>query len=187
MRRLHVVLICNALFAGMIPAPAQVVPTATRPKLTLSAGGIGSIFQPDYAGTGVPAAGPQALYGFGTYVDVGFRRWIQIEGEARWLRINEFANISEDNYLIGPRVPITEFHRFKPYGKALFGYGRMNFQYNFAYGHFADLALGGGVDYELNSKFDVRAFDFEYQFWPNGINGTLQPYGGSVGVAYKIF
>ena len=145
------------------------------------------MFQPDYEGTGVPAAGPQALYGWGVYVDAGFRRWVQLEAEGRWLRFHQFANIYEDNYLIGPRVPITQWHGFTPYGKALIGYGRMNFQYNYAYGHFADLALGGGVDYQLNRKFDVRAFDFEYQLWPNWINGTLKPYGGSAGISYKIF
>ena len=73
------------------------------------------------------------------------------------------------------------------YGKALFGWGKMNFQYNFAYGRFADIALGGGVDYDLSKRISVRVADFEYQLWPNWVNGTLKPYGGSIGVAYKIF
>jgi hypothetical protein len=145
------------------------------------------MFQPDYAGNGIAESGPNALYGLGGYVDFGLRRWLQFEAEGRWLRFNQFADIYEDNYLIGPRIPIHEYGRFTPYGKALFGYGKMNFQYNFAYGRFADIALGGGVDYRLTRRISVRAFDFEYQFWPNWINGTLKPYGGSVGIGYKIF
>jgi hypothetical protein len=145
------------------------------------------VFQPDYNGTGVPATSSTPLIGVGTYVDLRVRHWIQIEAEGRWLRYNQFANIYEDNYLIGPKVPIHETHRFKPYAKALFGYGKMNFQYNFAYGHFADIALGGGVDMPLGHRLILRAADFEYQLWPNWINGTLKPYGGSVGIAYKIF
>lgn len=174
---------------------AQVAPSAFRGQLSLTAGGMGSVFQPDYAGghdsTGLPVTGasPQRLFGFGAYADLKFTRWIQIEGEARWLRQNTFVDINEDNYLIGPRVPIHEFKRlgFTPYGKALVGLGRMNFEYNQAYGRFTDVALGGGVDLKLSRHFVVRPFDFEYQFWPNWVNGTLKPYGASAGIAYKIF
>jgi len=174
---------------------AQVAPSAFRGQLSLTAGGMGSVFQPDYAGghdsAGLPAtsASPQRLFGFGAYADLKFTRWIQIEGEARWLRQNTFVDINEDNYLIGPRVPIHEFRRlgFTPYGKALVGLGRMNFEYNQAYGRFTDVALGGGVDLKLSRHFVVRPFDFEYQLWPNWVNGTLKPYGASAGIAYKIF
>lgn len=145
------------------------------------------MFQPDYAGNGIPEAGPQALFGVGAYVDLRVRRWVQLEAEGRWMRFNQYLDINEDNYLIGPRVPIMHWHRLTPYGKALFGAGRMNFQYNYAYGRFTDIALGGGVDYDLTRRISVRAFDFEYQLWPNWIDGTLKPYGGSVGVAYRIF
>ena len=102
---------------------------------------------------------------------------------------NSYVDITEDNYLIGPNIPIHEFKRFNatPYGKALFGLGRMNFEYNQAYGRFADLALGGGVDIKLNKRFSVRPVDFEYQLWPNWINGTVKPYGFSAGIGYKVF
>lgn len=116
-------------------------------------------------------------------------RWVGIEGEMRWLRMNSYVNITEDNYLIGPKVPIHEFTKkgITPYGKALFGLGRMNFEYNEAYGRFADIAIGGGVDMKLSNRWILRPVDFEYQLWPNWLNGTLKPYGVSAGVAYKIF
>jgi hypothetical protein len=186
MKRLAL-LACCVLCAGVLTARAQVEPTATRPQFGLSVGAIGSVFQPDYAGNGVAESAPNALFGVGGYVDFRFRRWVQFEGEGRWLRFNQYANIYEDNYLIGPRIPIKKFGKFTPYGKALFGYGKMNFQYNFAYGRFADIAVGGGVDYDLSKRWGVRVGDFEYQFWPNWVNGTLKPYGGSVGIAYRIF
>jgi hypothetical protein len=187
MKRTFAFLICCVLCAGALKVHAQVAPSATRQELSLTAGGIGSVFQPDYAGNGIPEGAPNALYGFGTFVDLRLRHWIQLEAEGRWLRLHQYENIYEDNYLIGPRVPIHETHRYKPYAKALVGFGKMNFQYNFAYGHFSDVALGGGVDIQLTRRVSVRAADFEYQLWPNWLNGTLKPYGGSVGVAYRIF
>jgi len=189
MRRIAVVLFGCLFCAGSISARAQVEPTAYRSQLSLRVGGMGSGFQPDYAGGGIPEASPQRLYGFGVYADLKFTRWVQLEGEMRWLRMNSFADITQDNYLIGPRVPIHEFKwkQATPYGKALFGMGKMNFEYNYAHGRFMDIALGGGLDLQLTKRISVRAVDFEYQLWPNWINGTLKPYGVSVGAAYKIF
>ena len=176
-------LICAAALS------AQVTPTAYRGQLSLTAGGIGSGFQPDYAGGGVAEASPNWIFGFGAFADLKMTRWVGIEGEMRWLRLNSYVNITEDNYLIGPKVPIHEFTRYgiTPYGKALFGLGRMNFEYNEAYGRFADIAIGGGVDMKLSERWIFRPVDFEYQFWPNWINGTLKPYGVSAGIAYKVF
>jgi hypothetical protein len=158
--------------------------------MTLTAGGMASAFQPDYDGGGLPSTKAQWLFGFGAYVDLKFTRWVGLEAEGRWMRENSFANISEDNYLIGPRVPIHEFKRMSitPYGKALYGLGRMNFEFNEAYGRFSDIALGGGVDMKLTRRITVRAADFEYQFWPNWVNNnTLKPYGVSAGIGYRIF
>jgi hypothetical protein len=178
------------MFCAAVSMHAQVVPSAYRGQLSLTAGAMGSVFQPDYAGGGLPQSSPQRLYGFGTFVDVKFTRWIQIEGEARWMRENSYLDITEDNYLIGPRVPIHQFRRlgFTPYGKALVGLGKMTFEYNQAYGRFTDVAVGGGADLKLGKHLIVRPFDFEYQFWPNWINNdTLKPYGASAGIAWKIF
>lgn len=190
MKRIAVVLFSCLICGAAASAHAQVSPSARRGQMTLTAGALGSAFQPNYSGGGIPSANPQWLIGFGAYADIKFTRWFGAEGEARWLRENTYANINEDNYLIGPRVPIHEFRRMglTPYGKALFGLGRMNFEYNEAYGRFSDIAIGGGVDMKLNKRFTVRAADFEYQFWPNWVNNyTLKPYGVSVGIGYKIF
>jgi hypothetical protein len=189
MRRFAITVFSILVCGAAVTARAQVTPSAYRGELSLTAGGLGSYFQPNYAGGGIPQNSPYRLIGIGAYADLKFSRWVQIEGEARWLRYNSFVNITQDNYLIGPRVPIHHFHRLgaTPYGKVLVGMGRMTFEYNQAYGHFTDLAFGGGVDLQVTKRISIRPFDFEYQIWPNWINGTLKPYGASAGIGYRVF
>jgi hypothetical protein len=175
------------LAAGALTAGAQVVPSAYGRALRIDAGGLASAFQPDYAGGGVASTSPNRLYGIGAYVDVKFSRWIQVEAEGRWLRYNQFLNIYQDNYLIGPRIPVHHYGRFTPYGKALFGFSNMNFEYNAAHGRFTTIAFGGGVDYRLTKKISIRCGDFEYQMWPSWLSSSLKPYGVSVGASYKVF
>lgn len=173
--------------AGAVSSRAQVVPSATKGQFTLTAGGFGSVTQPDYAGFGVAQTSPNRLYGIGAFVDVRFRRWVQVEAEGRWSRFNEFENISEDNYLIGPRIPIHSFRfmRATPYGKVLVGFARMNFENNDAWGRFTDIAYGGGVDCRLTNRISARG-DFEYQQWPDWLSSALYPYSVSAGVSYRI-
>lgn len=170
-------------------AYAQVAPSATHGQLSITAGGLFSAFQPDYQGSGVAKASPNELFGFGAYVDIHMRRWLEAEAEGRWNRFNEYLSISQDNYLIGPKIPIHEFAflHATPYGKVLIGITRMNFEYNYAYGQFTTIAYGGGVDLKLTKRLYYRPVDFEYQQMPNWVRGTLSPYGFSTGFGYKIF
>jgi len=198
MKPINVAFLCGLLFAATLAASAQVHASAERRGMSITAGAFGSIFQPDYAGGAVPGASQIPLYGMGTYVDVKFNRWAQIEAEGRWLRFNEDRQIGQSNYLIGPRLPIHHFGRYTPYAKALIGFGYMTFEHEDGdilpqrYGRYTDIALGGGVDIKLTKRFSART-DFEFQGWPNwpyipGIpTATLMPYGASVGVGYRIF
>lgn len=168
---------------------AQVAPAAKQGQLAITAGALFSAFQPEYKGSGIEQASPNELFGIGAYVDIHMRRWLEAEAEGRWGRFNEYLNISEDNYLIGPKVPIHEFG-FKhatPYAKFLVGMTHMNFEYNYAYGRFTTLAYGGGVDLKLTKRISYRPVDFEYQQMPNWVRGTLSPYGFSTGFGYRIF
>src|SRR6185312_17029602 len=121
-------------------AGAQAVPSAYGRQLSLTAGGLGSVFQSDYEGGGAPGASPNALFAPGAYVDVQFSRWFGIEAEGRWLRFNQYADIHQDNYLLGYRLPLPrlKFGAFTPYAKVLAGYGKMTFEYNDAHGRFTD-------------------------------------------------
>lgn len=169
------------LLFGAHIGKAQVVESATSRQFTISAGGMASGFQSDDAN--------DYLVGAGTYVDFHFTHWIQLEGEARWLRWNQYSGEHEDNYLIGPRVPVWRVgRRAEIYGKALIGYGKMTFPYGYGYGSFTALAFGGSLDYQASRKLTIRALDVEYQDWPVWLNNSsLQPYGVSVGVAYRVF
>jgi hypothetical protein len=216
-KRLFFVFISILLASAAFSAGAQVVPSAYGDKrISVTVGGMGSIFQPDYEGASITTLFPTTylcplpgaycipaaqdsqypLLGVGAYVDVKYNRWIQIEAEGRWLRFNQYQNISQDNYLIGPRVPIHRFWKAQIYGKALWGKGKMTFPPNFLNPTtllpagrvgYTDLAFGGGADIKLSRRFSLRLPDLEYQYWPKWSNASLKPYGASVGIGYKIF
>jgi hypothetical protein len=174
-------------------AGAQVVPSATGSPLQLTVGVLGSALQPDlaiwnYSDTHLYPVGtsPNRVYGVGTYVDFRLSRWIQLEAEARWSRINILGEgNAEDTYLGGFRVPIHTFHKMHatPYGKFLVGWGRNS--------KFLDppttlaMAYGGGLDLRVTKRITFRAFDFEYQQWR--VTPTVYPYEGSIGLSYRIF
>jgi hypothetical protein len=189
MNRSILALFCFAGFLAVASAHAQVGPAANSRTLSVSAGALGSLAQPDYADQGVAQTSPNRLYGPGAFVDVHFSRWLQVEAEGRWLRFNQYylhglpPGNGENTYLIGPRIPIGTFHRVTPYGKFLVGFGNGPF----LAGSTFVLSYGGGVDYRLTRRFTLRAVDFEYQQWLINSSTTLSPYGGSVGISYKIF
>jgi hypothetical protein len=196
MRRFSPFFFSILLFSGTVAMSAQTVHSATGRQVSITAGGMASIFQPDFEGNWQPPlylnplaqAGPQPLYGVGAYVDMRLRRWVQLEAEARWMRWNQYANIYQDNYLVGPRLPVYHFWKATVYGKVLAGYSKMNFDSGQGdNGKFTDIAFGGGVDIKLTKRISLRAADFEYQYYPFWGNTTLSPYGASVGMSYKIF
>ena len=177
-----IIAVASLLFSAIAASThAQVVPAATKNTISLSAGGLGSMFQPDYAGEGIAQTSPNRLYGPGAYVDFRVNRWVQVEAEARWLNFNQYIGIDEHTYLVGPRIPIMTWHHLTPYGKVLVGPGGGSF----LNGDSFVVAYGGGVDYRLSRRFTLRCFDFEYQQWM--LTPALHPYGGSVGLSYKIF
>ena len=150
----------------------------------------------------VSNSSPYGLFGVGAYVDVRFTRWIQLEAEGRWMRYNQYnptatsgGGIYFDNYLVGPRVPLRRIWKANTYAKALVGYGKMNMGFYpglcygdcIASGRFTALAFGGGADIKLTRRISLRAFDAEYQYWPQWGNSSLSPYGVSMGIGYKIF
>jgi hypothetical protein len=198
------IFLCLVLFADIaVCACAQAASSATNRQLSITAGGMASISQPDFAGswacekpcplTGIQTWYPiaessnQPLFGVGAYVDVKLTHWVQLEAEGRWLRFNQFDGIHQDNYLIGPRVPVYHFRRANVYAKTLVGLSKMTLDSTGDHGRFTTLAFGGGMDVKLTKRVSFRAADFEYQYWPTWGNSTLSPYGASMGVSYQIF
>lgn len=169
------------LLSAATASRAQVVPSATAQRYSLTVGGLGSYYQPDYAGAGIAQDSPNRMVGIGAFVDLKVNRWVQIEAKGNWLRFNQYLAISEDSYLIGPRLPIHRFGRATPYAKALFGLGNGSFLDGTAFVY----AYGGGVDFRLTKKISVRAIDYEYQQWR--ATPAFSPSGFSAGIGYKIF
>jgi hypothetical protein len=200
MKRSALALSCILLAAAAVAASAQVVPSSEVGQFSVTLGATASVFQPDFA-AGLPtsyALAANGLYypvaqssnyplvGPGAFVDVRFTRWVQLEAEGRWLRFNRDQDIHQDNYLIGPRVPVYDFWKATVYGKALGGFSRMDLGYG-VHGSFTAFAFGGGMDVKLTKRVSIRAFDAEYQYWPNWGNSTVSPYGASAGVSYRVF
>lgn len=181
MKRFVSALFCLFVISAAISASAQTAPAANRRGLSIHAGGEASVFQPDYDGSTAETS-PYRLYGIGAYFDVHLSRWLQVEGEGHWLRFHEFQSIGQNTYMIGPKVPIWEFHRWTPYGKALIGWGSGTGWLN---GRATTIAYGGGVEYRLTRKITIRPFDFEEQYW--NTEPTLHPYGASAGISYRVF
>lgn len=192
MNRISAVLLFLIFVLGGRCGQAQAIESARAPQVGLQAGGMVSVFQPDFNGNWpytslYPIAGSSSepVLGVGVYMDAGLSRWFGVEAEGRWLRFN--GVVKQSNYLIGPRIPITSLGRFNLYGKALVGYSKMDFGVWQATGSFTTLALGGGAELKLQRRLNLRVVDFEYQDWPKWGNSSLKPYGVSAGVAYRIF
>jgi opacity protein-like surface antigen len=150
---------------------------------------LGATLWSDY----MPTRVPWRLHGIG------------LEGEARDLNFGRSGALSSadrvDLAAVGPIYSWQHYHKFRPYGKLLFGYGNANYLVTIspshptgAYSQSRTLACaGGGVDYRLSHGFWLRA-DYEYQYWPDFFkhpgttipNGKWHPQGITVGAVYHI-
>jgi hypothetical protein len=159
-------------------ARAQNIPTAIGPGSYVAVGGEISAFQADY--------GHRVLGGGVLFADVNPTWRIGFEGEARYLRFNSFEDVTESNYLAGPRVMIKP-GPWRPYVKLLVGAGKITLPFHYATGTFLAFAPGGGMDYLVNDRVTVRVIDVEYQLWPDFSSyGELRPYGVSAGISFRL-
>jgi hypothetical protein len=157
---------------------AQAVPTASSTG-NIQIGVAGTFINSDYG---------KNQKGFSVYGDFDFFHNVGIEGDIHLALITP-NDISENSYLLGPRYS-WHYKRFHPYAKALFGIGRFGFQRGYfpsastsTYGQFA---LGGGLDFQASRHINVRAFDVEFQRWPNFAPNGLSPIVYNFGVAYVL-
>lgn len=169
------------LFTVLFPvtAMAQLIPAAHEGPFSIYAGGFGSWFQPQYP--------PQNLYGVGAYTDIKLRKWVQFEAEGRWLHLNEPYGAYQNNYSVGPRVPIHRFGKMETYGKVLITDTKINFASGYGYGHYLDYTFGGSADVRLTRHLMLRAVDYEYHYVTNYFGSAISPYGISVGMAYRVY
>jgi hypothetical protein len=174
-----VALLIAGFFVSPVRGVAQEMPTEIKTVAYLSAGGGISGYQIDY--------GKNVLGGATVYVDFNFTQRYGIEGEGRWLFMNQAENVHASTKLVGPRVTFYQTHGISAYAKVLVGSGHFNFPYNYAVGNYFVVAPGAGVDVALPHRLILRVIDVEYQDWPQFSFGAIHPYGVSAGLSYRIF
>ena len=178
-------------------AHGQAIPTASR-TTDLQVGAGFTYAHSDYV--------PNHIGGFAFYADYDFLGHFGVEGNFH--RVKDPHNdplvpsnhVSETTYEIGGRYSRHyRDGRLSPYGKVLYGRGIANFPAHqlFLPGRVVTyidnrgynlMSFGGGVDYEVTSRINVRA-DFEYQHWfahDNELPSGLSPYMLTIGVAYHF-
>lgn len=156
---------------------AQASPTATGPGSSVVIGGGAAIFQSDY--------GQRDVGGGFVFADLQPHWRFGIEAEARYLRLHTSEDLTEKNYLAGPRVLIRS-GRWQPYAKFLVGDGHINMPFHYGSGDFLALVPGGGLDLALNSYVSLRLADIEYQLWRGFPYGAMHPFGISAGLSIRL-
>lgn len=160
-----------------LTAHAQATPTASRLGV-LQLGIGGTLVDTDYT--------PRKAEGFTVYGDFDFMKHIGVEGDIHFGTIITPDDLGEDTYLLGPRF-VARRGRVSGYGKALFGIGRLNYQFPNNTGSYTYkiYSLGGGIDIRATRRFNIRAIDVEFQKWPGYGNG-LAPIVTTIGAAYSF-
>jgi hypothetical protein len=157
---------------------AQAIPAAKGPDSFTAIGGGVALFESDY--------GQRLLGGGLVYTDINPEWRVGFEGEARYLRLHTDEDVTETNYLAGPRY-VLRVWGFRPYAKMLVGAQRMTFPFRYAQGTFFTYAPGAGLEYAPGDRVILRVIDFEYQVTPAfGKWGELRPYGLSAGISWRL-
>ncbi len=186
---LYLKTIITALALGLFPSllMSQAMPTASR-QLNVQVGGTFSMANPGIASDATIVYGQMNFKGGGLYATIDPANHFGLEMSVRQVFGTE--GVHERTYDVGPRFYLTH-GRFVPYGKVLFGRAVFNFPNNFANQAFTEGALGGGLDYRLNSVLYLRG-EYEYQRWFSfrtqvaAFPGSLSPSVASFGVAYHF-
>lgn len=154
----------------------QAVPTAFR-QSTFQLGGGFTFAGPDYS--------PQTIFGLSLWGDYNFTRNIGAEISLHQVNLGSKAPIGENSYVIGPRY-VVHYKKIEPYAKALLGFGV--FEYNYTQPHTHDAwftyGIGGGIDYHVVPRINLRLADVEFQNWPNFPPTGLTPVVYTFGASY---
>jgi hypothetical protein len=178
LKRHSFISLLTCVFGLSLNSHAQAIPAASR-NGTLQLGVGGTIVSTDYT--------PNKAKGLTVYGDFDFTKHIGLEGDIHFGSIITPGDLGEDSYILGPRYVVRR-NPFNIYAKALFGIGRLNYQFdNLPHASFTYkiYSLGGGVDIRATRSINIRAIDVEFQRWPGYQNG-LAPIVTTIGVAYSF-
>jgi opacity protein-like surface antigen len=131
------------------------------------------------------------LQGLTLYGTFDLNNHIGVEGNVHLASIfKSYFDYKENSYNAGLRWA-QHYRKFTPYANGLVGFGHATAPSptqivgGSTPGTYFLFALGGGLDYGLSEKINLRA-DFEYQRWPNFPPHGLTPPLFSVGAAYRF-
>jgi hypothetical protein len=155
---------------------AQAVYSADKKSMLQVGAGV-LYLKPDYVDTSIEGAS--------IWADYDFRRFIGVEADIHIGSIITPSDISENSYFVGPRF-MYHRHKITAYGKFLFGRATITNQDNNQSSSYNAYAFGGGVEYRIMRKINIRVVDFELQQWPNFEPNTLSPLAISIGASYII-
>lgn len=170
-------LFCAASLLVVAPvANAQAVYTAdSTTRIQAGAGLMG--LNPDYA------ASP--IYGLSAWADYDFSKYLGVELAAHLGEFITPGDITENSYFVGPRI-IYRRHKLTGYGKLMIGRATItNTAYDLS-SSYNVYAYGGGIEYKLLRKINLRVVDFEKQSWPDFKPNALSPVAITIGASYII-
>ena len=142
--------------------------------------------------------------GWDATLEHNFKRYLglALDGSGTYASKGVNGHYSIYEALAGPRIyPLTHRHKIVPYGQILFGVGYIHlyFPTNGGFAAITDhnlayaFAGGGGVEWRLKPKWNIRVFEFDYEhthfpsFAPgNNLSYTEANYRISVGFVYHI-
>ena len=107
----------------------------------------------------------------------------------------------QKTFLVGPEAHYI-YKRFRPYGDFLIGAGNITYR-NTQTDSSIVYDFGGGVDYHLTHRLNIRMVDFQYQLWDLGthyyppgfipgqpgvyVDTKLKPYTVNFGVLVRVW
>ena len=123
--------------------------------------------------------------GVAVWGDYDVRAFIGLEAEGRLGGLVAPGGIGENSYLVGPRL-LYRRRRITGYGKLMAGRGSISNRVLNQSSSFNVYAFGGGLEYKVSRRFNLRAVDVELQRWPDFRPNTLSPMSLSAGVSYVL-
>ena len=173
LKKIHLLFVL--LTTTSIYAAGQAHSTASRAG-DLQIGGGYSIGKADYL--------TNRIRGFNFYTDFDFLPNWGVELNFHQLNDSSGTEVYERSYEVGGRY-VRHYGRFNPYIKGLYGRGVYNFYHSQANLAYNMLVGGGGLDFAVHRRVNVRA-DYEYQHWMGFQYSGLNPQVFTIGAAYHF-
>jgi hypothetical protein len=161
------------LFSGTSIAFSQAGPTASR-VADIQVGGGFTLAKSDYV--------VNNIRGFAFYGSIDINDHFGAEFDFHQLNDPQPTQVYERSYEIGARY-VRHYGIAHPYVKVLYGRGVFNFPQSAGNLAYNMMVGGGGVDFHVHPRINVRA---DFEFSGPGLNDGLSPMLFTIGVAYHI-